>query len=264
MKALARLPFSVRTLQGTCLFFAVGFLVLKPASLSLLFFGFLVYAVFLIFGVAIGYHRGLSHRLLDLESPLGWFSLCVGTLSSLGKPFEWALIHRLHHQHSDELADPHSPAQQGFWTVFLNRWRLSTETAKPRLSLVRDLVGSRNVQFFQKNYYAVIGVYVLLLYLGAGVPGVVFGYCWPIVLCVLATSLVNSVCHIGGAPRDSFWIAIFTFGEGIHGRHHREPKTIDLSYAQYFDLSGWLLAKLSIRHEGVAWATRRRNPKQKT
>ena len=262
MGVLARLQLNVRTLQTICLISAVGFLVLRPEESNLLFFGFLVYAVFLIFGVAIGYHRGLSHRLLDLESPLAWFSMGVGTLSSLGKPVEWALIHRLHHQHSDEKADPHSPAQQGFWTVFLNRWRLSSETAKPRLSLVRDLVSSRNVQFFQQRYYAVIGGYVLLLALVAGVPGVIFGYCWPVVLSVLATSLVNSVCHLDGVPRDSFWVALFTFGEGIHGRHHREPKTIDLSYAQYFDLSGWILAKLSVRHEGVAWATRRKNPKQ--
>ncbi|MDZ4083119.1 MAG: fatty acid desaturase [Bdellovibrionales bacterium] len=259
---LARLPFSVRTLQAICLLAAIGFLILRPSEIYLLSYGFLVYAVFLIFGVAIGYHRGLSHRLLDLDSPLAWFSLAVGTLTSLGKPVEWALIHRLHHQHSDETADPHSPAQQGFWTVFLNRWRLSPETAKPRLSLVRDLVSSKNVQFFQKRYYLVIALYVLVLALAAGLPGVIFGYCWPVVLSVLATSLVNSVCHTGGVPRDSFWITLFTFGEGIHGRHHLEPKTINLSYAQYFDLSGWLLAKLSVRHEGVAWATRRKNPKQ--
>jgi len=262
MGVLARIPFSVRTLQALCLLLAVGFLVLYPGEVHLLFFGFLVYAVFLVFGVAIGYHRGLSHRLMDLESPLAWFSLGIGTLSSLGKPVEWALIHRLHHQHSDETADPHSPEQQGFWTVFLNRWRLSAETAKPRLSLVRDLVASRNVQFYQKRYYAVIAAYVLILASTAGLPGVIFGYCWPVVLSVLATSLVNSVCHLGGVPRDSFWIALRTFGEGIHGRHHMEPKTINLSYAQYFDLSGWLLAKLSVSHEGVAWATRRKNPKQ--
>lgn len=262
MGVLSRIPFNVRTLQALCLFAVAGFVILLPIDFRLVGFGFLFYAIFLIFGVAIGYHRGLSHRLIDLESPLAWFSIGVGTLSSLGKPVEWALIHRLHHQHSDETADPHSPVQQGFWTVFLNRWRLSAETAKPRISLVRDLVSSKTVQFYQRRYYAVITTYIFILALVAGLPGVVFGYCWPVVMSVLATSLVNSVCHVGGVPRDSFWVTLFTFGEGIHGRHHKEPKTINLSYAQYFDLSGWLLAKLSLGHEGVAWAARRKNPKQ--
>ena len=247
MSFWAQLPFSVRTLQLACVLLVLGFLVLFPTSIWQIGGGFAAYSVFLIFGVAIGFHRGLSHRLFDLNSPLAWIALGVGTLSTLGKPVEWALIHRLHHQHSDEKSDPHSPVQQGFWTVFLNRWRLPAESGRPKLSLIRDLVGSRAVQFYQKRYYMVIATYVGLLAVAGGLPGVIFGYCWPVVMSVLATSLVNSVCHLGGKPRDSFWVTLFTFGEGIHGRHHEEPKTMNLSYAQFFDLSGWLLSKLSAR-----------------
>lgn len=260
--SIARWTFSVRTLQLACVIFALGFSISVQNEIQFYVGGLFAYAVFLVFGVAIGYHRGLSHRLIDLNSPLAWLSLGIGTLSTLGKPVEWALIHRLHHQGSDEVADPHSPKQQGFWIVFLNLWRLSPESAKPKLSLIRDLVGAKSVQFYQKRYYVVIATYVALLAAFGGLTGVVFGYCWPVVLSVLATSMVNSICHLGGVPRDSFWIALFTFGEGIHGRHHREPKTMNLSYAQYFDLSGWLLVKLSSGDEGVEWAIRRKNPRQ--
>jgi fatty-acid desaturase len=253
---------SVRTLQLVCLCSTLLFIALDDWTWRNLAGGLIVYAVFLIFGVAIGLHRGLSHRILEPDSKLGWFSLAVGTLTTLGKPVEWALIHRMHHQHSDTDADPHSPLRQGFWAVFSNTWRLSEAAGRPRVSLVRDLVSSKSVQFYQQHYYMAIGLYISILFFSFGITGVVFGYCLPVSLCVLATSLVNSVCHLGGEGKDSFWISFLTFGEGIHGRHHREPKTVNLSHGVYFDLAGWLLAKwISVHEEEVVWALRQRKQK---
>lgn len=254
--------FSIRTLQLGCVLVSVAYLAAGSWSWKNLVAALFVYAAFLVFGVAIGLHRGLSHRLLTPDSKLSWISLAFGTLSTLGRPVEWALIHRMHHLYSDSEADPHSPVQQGFWAVFSNTWRISETSGKPRVSLVRDLIASKAVQFFQRYYYFVIASYVAGLSALFGLSGVVFGYCVPAVLCVLATSLVNSVCHLGGKSRDSVWVNLLTFGEGIHGRHHSEPKTVNLSHGVYFDLAGWLLDKWTVsREEGVAWAFRQRKQK---
>ncbi len=254
--------FSVRTLQLLCFLAGTAYLFLGEWSWKSLVGMMIAYTFIFVLGVAIGLHRGLSHRLVDPDSKLGWLTLGFGTLSSLGRPVEWALVHRMHHPNSDQESDPHSPIQQGFWKVLLNLWHLP-ESSKPRLSLIRDLMTARSVQFYQKYYYAVIAGYVVLLAAAFGLPGVIFGYCWPAVMSVLGASMVNAVCHRDGEAKDSLWVSLLTFGEGIHGRHHREPKTVNLSHGVYFDPSGWLLAKWTqAQEEGeVSWALRQRKQK---
>ncbi len=247
--------FSVRTLQLVCFIAGVAYLAFGAWTWRSIVGMVVAYTVIFVLGVAIGLHRGLSHRLIDSNSKLGWVTLAFGTLSSLGRPVEWALVHRMHHPASDQESDPHSPAQQGFWKVLFNVWHLP-ESSKPRLSLIRDLLTTPSVQFYQKHYYFVIAGYVLLLAVTFGLPGVIFGYCWPAVMCVLGASMVNAVCHRNGEPKDSLWVSLLTFGEGIHGRHHIEPKTVNLSHGAYFDFSGWLLAKwISTPEKELTWAS---------
>lgn len=247
--------FSVRTLQLLCGVVACVALMVRPASSIYIGISLFVYAIFLIFGVAIGFHRGLSHRSMPENSVWTWICVGIGVLTSLGKPLEWVLIHRMHHKYSDLPSDPHAPGQQGFWTVFFNRWRLHRAEdggAPPQLSLVRDIVKSPVVKFYQQNYYRILIVYVVTLAASGGWPAVVFGYCWPVLFCVCATSLVNSVCHNGAVPRDCWWVAALTFGEGIHERHHLQPKQINLSHDYYFDVSGWIMDKLwVVNQEGT-------------
>ncbi len=247
--------FSVRTLQMLCVGAACATLVAQPSSAIFLGVSLIVYAIFLIFGVAIGFHRGLSHRSMPENSVWTWICLGIGVLTSLGKPLEWVLIHRMHHKYSDLPSDPHAPGQQGFWTVFLNRWHLPSAEeggVPPQLSLVRDIVRSPVVKFYQQNYYYVLLAYVGTLTMSGGWLAVIYGYCWPVMFCVGATSLVNSVCHNGDVPKDCWWVAALTFGEGIHERHHLQPKQTNLSHAYYFDVSGWIMDKLwVVNREGA-------------
>jgi fatty-acid desaturase len=241
---------TARNLQALCLFATILGIYFWPPNVARLSALLAFYFLFLGFGIAIGFHRGLSHRLIPPDSFLMWFVLFWGTLTTLGRPIEWIAIHRYHHQKADTPQDPHSPLYQGFWNVFLNRWTLSSQTAhggqsaSVGISLARDLVRLHSVMFFQRRYFQVIGAYLVLIFLVAGPAGLIYAYAAPVTLCVLATSLVNSVCHWPSGARNCFWVNVATFGEGLHGTHHESPMAIDASHSIYFDLSGWVLSKL--------------------
>ena len=66
-------------------------------------------------GINLCYHRLLSHRSLTvpvwLERTLATIALC----SLEDTPCRWVANHRLHHRHSDEEPDPHSPRDGVVW-----------------------------------------------------------------------------------------------------------------------------------------------------
>jgi stearoyl-CoA desaturase (delta-9 desaturase) len=81
---------------------------------------------------------------------------------------------------------------------------------------------------------------------------------------VMATSLVNSVCHSDGhygyrrfelndGTTNELVTTILTFGEGLHNNHHRFPRDAYLSHAWYeIDINGLIirgLGKLGLVHD---------------
>ena len=246
--------FSIRTLQLVCLLsslviggpIAVG----EPQWLLLTL---PVYVLFMLFGMSIGYHRGLAHGLLPESSRWTWVCLCLGTLSAHGRPMGWVLLHHLHHANSDQKGDPHAPTQKGFWAVALNYWPLPVvddEFRACRRQVVRSILKRKSAAFFQRYYYRTILVFVLILFVAAGWKGVIFGYSMPVTLSILANSLVNAVCHGDGTPVDSWWLNVVTFGEGIHGAHHAQTGRVNLSDGSYLDISGLLMEKIVAKTSG--------------
>jgi sn-2 palmitoyl-lipid 9-desaturase len=77
-------------------------------------------------GITIGYHRLLTHR--SFKTPL-WVErvfAILGICSMEDTPARWVTVHRLHHVHSDEIPDPHSPRVSFWWShmgwlMYLNR-----------------------------------------------------------------------------------------------------------------------------------------------
>ncbi len=240
--------FSVRTLQLVCAVVSVA--VVGPLAAHeprWLLLALSVYSLFAIFGMAIGYHRGLAHDLLLESSKWTWICLLLGTLSTHGRPVGWVLFHRLHHANSDHSGDPHSPVRQGFWSVALNYWSLPVGNEDVRFyrrQVVRSVLKRRAARFFQRYYYRTILGFVVGLILAAGWRGVVFGYCLPVTLSILGNSLVNAVCHRRGVPSDNWWLSLITFGEGIHGTHHAQTDRMNLSHGLYVDVAGFLMERI--------------------
>jgi stearoyl-CoA desaturase (delta-9 desaturase) len=150
-------------------------------------------------------------------------------------------VHRIHHQHSDEEGDPHSP-RRGLWWAHLGWWwPYIPALDDPRLygRYVMDL--SRDpVHRFLERYHILLplmlgGLLYLLgeLWGGVGLSWVVWGVFVRTTLLYHATWFVNSAAHLWGYrshnTRDRstnlWWVALLTLGEGWHNNHHAFPRS---------------------------------------
>ena len=66
-------------------------------------------------GIGMGYHRLLVHRGYQVPKAIEYFFTVCGTLALEGRPIAWVATHRIHHQHSDRLGDPHTPREGTWW-----------------------------------------------------------------------------------------------------------------------------------------------------
>jgi stearoyl-CoA desaturase (delta-9 desaturase) len=79
-----------------------------------------------------------------------------------------------------------------------------------------------------------------------------------------ATWLVNSATHLWGSrrfqtdddSRNSWWVALLTFGEGWHNNHHAYPPVAKHGLAWYeVDMNWWGIRFLEVT--GLAWDIKR-------
>src|SRR3984893_3044004 len=101
--------------------------------------------VFCSLGIGAGYHRLLTHRSYRCPEWLEHALAVLGICSLQDSPARWVMIHRLHHQHSDQQPDPHSPLVRWFWGhmgwLLVENRQLSTLDTYERY--VRDLLRDR-------------------------------------------------------------------------------------------------------------------------
>src|SRR5437016_4765861 len=71
--------------------------------------------VFGTLGINLCYHRLLTHRSFTCPKWLEHFFSILGVCCLQDTPARWVAVHRMHHQHSDEPEDPHSPLVTFFW-----------------------------------------------------------------------------------------------------------------------------------------------------
>lgn len=66
------------------------------------------------YGISLGFHRGLTHKSYETYPWLRKLVLIMGCMAVQGEPVRWASDHTEHHRHADKPGDPHSP-EDGFW-----------------------------------------------------------------------------------------------------------------------------------------------------
>ena len=71
--------------------------------------------VFGTLGINLCYHRLLTHRSFDCPKWLEHCFAILGVCCLQDTPARWVGVHRMHHQHSDEPDDPHSPLVTFLW-----------------------------------------------------------------------------------------------------------------------------------------------------
>jgi stearoyl-CoA desaturase (delta-9 desaturase) len=212
-------------------------------------------------GISMGYHRLHTHRSYRVPKFMEYFFAVCGALTLEGGPIFWVATHRLHHQNSDQPGDPHSPRDGAWWSHV--GWILFGDTNHNNTRLMSkyapDLAKDR-FYLWLNNYHWVPSVVLgaLLVALG-GLPMLLWGGCFRIVFSLHGTWLVNSATHMWGSrrfstrddSRNTWWVALITFGEGWHNNHHAHPTSARHGLAWYeFDQS-WIQIKV-LQFFGIA------------
>lgn len=215
-------------------------------------------------GISMGYHRLHTHRSYQVPLPLEYFLAVCGALTLEGGPIFWVATHRIHHQKSDQLGDPHSPRDGGWWAHM--GWLLVGETKHSDTSLSKyapDLTKDRFYVWLNDYHWVPMIMLGALLYAMGGVPFVLWGICLRVVVGLHCTWLVNSATHMWGSrrfetrddSRNNWLIALITSGEGWHNNHHAHPTSARHGLAWYeFDLS-WIQIRI-LKFFGIAKAVR--------
>ena len=217
-----------------------------------------------------GYHRHFAHRAYQCRTWLKWFWCLFGAAAFQNSVLVWARDHRVHHRFVDSDKDPYSIAK-GFWYAHFGWMLVNTEQsaiiAEP---YGRDLERDPVVKF-QDAHYVTIAILMGLLFpaivgyfLGSAFGGLAIGGFLRIVTLHHATFFINSWCHWWGrqtytdtnSAKDSFVMAVATFGEGYHNFHHIFANDYRNGVRWYhWDPTKWIIKFFS--WTGGAYALRR-------
>lgn len=217
-------------------------------------------------GIGMGFHRLITHRGYKVPRLVEYFLVTCGTLAMEGGPIQWTVTHRIHHAHTDRTGDPHTPRDGGWWAHI--GWILrGTAQNHDRVTIERyapDLVRDRFYILLNRFHYVpVLVLGFFLLYFG-GWSVLLWGVSVRLVVALHATWLVNSATHLWGRTRfqtgddsrNSWWVALLTFGEGWHNNHHAYPTSARHGLRWYeFDLN-WLGIR-ALQLLGLAHAIKR-------
>jgi stearoyl-CoA desaturase (delta-9 desaturase) len=206
------------------------------------------------FGISLGYHRLHTHRGFKTSKAFEYFLAICGTLTLEGGPIFWVATHRKHHQLSDDHGDPHSPRDGGLWAHM--GWILFGDTHHNNTDLMGkyapDLGRDQFYRWLNSYHWVPLTTLGLILLAVGGWSMVLWGVFLRVVVGLHGTWLVNSATHMWGSrrfetrddSRNSWWVALLTFGEGWHNNHHAHPVSARHGLAWYeFDIS-WITLKL--------------------
>jgi stearoyl-CoA desaturase (delta-9 desaturase) len=233
---------------------------------------FVVFYVWHMLGVTVGYHRLLSHRSFKCPKIVEYFWVLGGYLAFEGSPIWWATIHRAHHRWDDQPLDPHSPRQRG-WMYAFSGWIKEGSYAShiDPGTQSKDLVKDPLYRFLEQGgswgkahqlaAFLCLSFRVALL--------LCFG--WVIALASLTSGfivmqiplLLNVVCHIPKLGYKNFstdddsvnvwWVAFLTCGEGWHNNHHAFPGSARSGLKRSEIDVAWLTIRLMKSLKLISW-----------
>ncbi|MEM1369046.1 MAG: fatty acid desaturase [Cyanobacteria bacterium P01_H01_bin.15] len=178
-------------------------------------------------GITLGFHRLVAHRSFKAPKWLEYFLVFCGTLSCEGSAIDWIGLHRIHHQFSDELPDPHNSKEGFIWSHI--GWMVHDMPAKEQVKKYTADIYDDPVYNFLSTYFIPIQVALgFVLFSIGGWPWVIWGIFVRLVAVFHCTWLVNSATHFfgyvthesGDGSRNCWWVAALSYGEGWHNNHH--------------------------------------------
>ncbi len=227
--------------------------------------GFLVWLTGPI-GISLTFHRLLTHRSFKTPKWFEYFLTCCGCLACQGGPVQWIGVHRIHHKHSDDHGDPHSPKHGFTWSHVLwcmhkhqgmaNRWA-PTDAA-------RDVYRDEGLRLINRYYLVPQLVVIVLCFLGgtwaaqlgletSGLSWVLWAVCVRTAIVFHSTWFVNSASHTWGyqnydtgeGSTNCWWVALLSMGEW-HNNHHGEQRSAPYGGRRWYEIdpTWWTLRLL--------------------
>ncbi|HET9059041.1 MAG TPA: fatty acid desaturase [Acidimicrobiales bacterium] len=203
-------------------------------------------------------HRTLSHRAMTMRWAPRFVCRALVWLSTGIKPREWAAVHRRHHAYTDIPGDPHSPVLEGYWRVQLWNVGLYKKAAHDPETLrkyARDLPPDNWDRFvFDRGFIGLL--------LGYGIFWALLGWQWALVAAathvvsyLLLNAAVNAIGHKWGSrpypgiATNNQWLALLTWGEGLHSNHHAAPTSARFSLRPgQLDHGWWVVSAMDKLH----------------
>jgi stearoyl-CoA desaturase (delta-9 desaturase) len=235
-------------INWTTSFFMLAFHIGAIAALFFFTWKAMILAAFLWWvagslGIGMGYHRLLTHRGYKTPKWVEYFLTICGTTALEGGPLAWVGTHRVHHQNTDKEGDPHSPRDGGLWAHmgWIMTGKAMHNSTKELLPYVPDLRKDKFQLWISEWHWVPLAVCGIALFAVGGLPFLLWGVFMRVVVGLHSTWLVNSATHMWGSRRfltddtskNSFWVAILTFGEGWHNNHHAVPQSARHGLAWY-------------------------------
>jgi stearoyl-CoA desaturase (delta-9 desaturase) len=231
-------------------------------------------------GITLGYHRLLAHRSLVVPKRIEHGLALLAQCSLQDTPAKWVTIHRMHHAHSDEPPDPHSPLVNFFWSHF--NWLFYQNTATRSIAgmqkYAHDVLSDPFYMRLEKTYlgpmiylghlliYPIAGAVIGWMTSGTGMGALQFAlslFVWGgLVRTVLGwhvTWSVNSLTHLFGyrnydtseSSRNNWFVGVVALGEGWHNNHHHDPAAASVWHRWWeFDLTYCVI--LALKRLGIA------------
>jgi stearoyl-CoA desaturase (Delta-9 desaturase) len=213
------------------------------------------------FAVSAGTHRHFAHHAFRTSRAFQFVLAVVATSSAQLGVLWWSSQHRLHHRHSDDDADPHSP-RRGLWWAHAG-WVLVHTHDETEWPQVQDFATFPELRWLDRHYFVPVAALIGGLLAVGGWPAVVWGFCVSTVVLWHAWLSLNSIGHRHGSQRyrtsddsrNNIAVAIATFGEGWHNNHHHYPGSARTGFYWWeVDLTYYALRGLAAI--GVVWDLR--------
>ena len=224
------------------------------------------------FGITAFYHRYFSHKTFKTSRPAQFIFAVIGAAATQRGPLWWASNHRHHHVHSDKPSDIHSPKQSGFLWSHMG-WFLSKKNFKTNFERIQDFAKFPELTWLDRFDVIVPAVFALMTFLlgyflnlffpSLGTNGwqmLVWAYIISTILVFHGTFVINSLAHVMGKRRfktrddskNSFILALITFGEGWHNNHHKFPGSARQGL-HWWEIDFSYYGLLTLEKLGIIW-----------
>jgi len=214
-----------------------------------------------VWGITAGYHRYFSHRTYKTSRAFQLVLAVLAQSSSQKGVLWWASHHRVHHKHSDQPGDVHSPVQDGFWYAHVG-W-IFADTEATQWDKIRDFAKYPELRWLNRYWFVPPTVLAVACFVIAGWPGLFIGFFLSTVLLWHNTFLINSLTHVWGTrrfdttdqSRNNLLTALLTLGEGWHNNHHHYQSSCRNGFYWWeVDVTYYVLKALS--WVGLVWDLR--------